>query len=182
MKLTPLDILQREFRRKAFNGLDPEDVEQFLMRVAEGVEELLVEIADLRRQIERAERAGTAAARASATDSDTAVSTTRSRGELNEALENARNDARWIREQAQIEAQRILSDARETREALDTADIRRMTDDYRLALEDQLARLGEIVERRLSTANLGDSDARAGTVGNAARQKESVDDGTERRA
>jgi DivIVA domain-containing protein len=52
VKITPLAIYQKEFRRKAWNGLDPEDVEEFLYQVAEGVEGLLNENAELSRRLE----------------------------------------------------------------------------------------------------------------------------------
>ena len=53
MKITPLDIYQKEFKRKTLNGLDPDDVENFLFHVAEGVEQLLTENAELKRRSER---------------------------------------------------------------------------------------------------------------------------------
>lgn len=48
MKLTPLDIQQQQFKGKMFGGLDPEDVDQFLQVVAQAMEELLKELAELK--------------------------------------------------------------------------------------------------------------------------------------
>lgn len=48
MRISPLDIQQQQFKGKMFGGLDPEDVDQFLQTVAEAMEELLREIAELK--------------------------------------------------------------------------------------------------------------------------------------
>lgn len=99
MKLTPVDILRREFRRKAFHGLDPEDVEQFLCEVAEGVETLLAENAALRRQL------------ASASPSNEAAELLRTREEARLLLDVARKEAQQILAQARAEAERIHREA-----------------------------------------------------------------------
>ncbi|GIX06891.1 MAG: hypothetical protein KatS3mg115_1294 [Candidatus Poribacteria bacterium] len=52
MKLTPIDIYQKQFHRRRLRGLDPEEVEEFLFQVAEAVEDLLEEKMELERRLE----------------------------------------------------------------------------------------------------------------------------------
>lgn len=54
MRITPLDIYQQEFKR-VLRGLDPDEVEDFLERVADDYEELIKENATLKERIESLE-------------------------------------------------------------------------------------------------------------------------------
>jgi DivIVA domain-containing protein len=94
MKISPIEIFQKEFRRKTLNGLDPEDVEEFLYQIAEGVEHLLNENMELKRRLEAHQGAESG-------DGDTSIRTARSA-----------SAARDI-EQARLESRRILADADE---------------------------------------------------------------------
>jgi cell division initiation protein len=51
MELTPLDVRNQNFSKKNFGGCDPEEVKAFLNQVANFLEELLVERADLLKTI-----------------------------------------------------------------------------------------------------------------------------------
>ncbi len=108
MKLTPLDIYQKEFRRKKLNGLDPEDVEQFLFQVAEGLEALLHENAHL---AQRLERGGAQPAEQGAGVGSEAAGAT-GRQVAQREVETARQEAQRIADEARAKAKSIVDDAR----------------------------------------------------------------------
>ncbi len=54
MRITPLDIYQQEFKR-VLRGIDPDEVEDFLERVADDYEQLIGENADLKERVESLE-------------------------------------------------------------------------------------------------------------------------------
>ncbi len=62
LRITPLDIYQQEFKR-VLRGLDPDEVEDFLERVADDYEQVLRENATLKKQIESLESQLTAGGR-----------------------------------------------------------------------------------------------------------------------
>jgi cell division initiation protein len=51
LRITPLDIYQQEFKR-VLRGVDPDEVEDFLERVADDYEQIIKENAALKEQIE----------------------------------------------------------------------------------------------------------------------------------
>ena len=51
MRITPLDIYQKEFRR-VLRGIDADEVEEFLETVADDYEKLIKENKDLKEQME----------------------------------------------------------------------------------------------------------------------------------
>jgi cell division initiation protein len=182
MKLTPLDILRREFRRKAFNGLDPEDVERFLEDVAEGVEGILAENAELRRQIAQQERRATAAERVTADAGNPILVSTRAEEDARRTLEVARREAQEVLARAHSEAQRVLSDAQKKREALATSPIRELAVEYRSVLEDHLDRIRRFLDESGGDAPADDRDATVAEAEKPRRiSKERTDDGSERR-
>ena len=158
MKLTPLAIYQREFRRKAINGLDPEDVESFLFQVAEGVEALLSENEELERRLRRTPTA-------EAAEESEPSNPVPSRAASVRELEQASQEAKRVREAAEVTARRIVEEARTKAEDLlnqarRSAEARgRGTQDPGVARE--LAReYQSILVQHLSrvTEYLGDSD------------------------
>ncbi len=54
MNITPLDILQQQFKGRLFGGLDPDEVDGFLQQVSQEMEQLIRENNDLREQNRRA--------------------------------------------------------------------------------------------------------------------------------
>lgn len=114
MQLTPLDIYQKEFRRKKLNGLDPEDVEQFLFQVAEGLEALLHENARLAQKANGGETP--------AIDDGTDATGAPPRQDARRDVELARQEARRITDEARANAKATIDDARaEARRILDAA-------------------------------------------------------------
>jgi DivIVA domain-containing protein len=108
MKLTPLDIYQKEFRRKKLNGLDPEDVEHFLFQVAEGLEALLHENAQLTQRLER----GAPQTAEEGTGVGSEIGDGPARQAAEQEVEKARQEARRIADEARAKARAIVDDAR----------------------------------------------------------------------
>jgi cell division initiation protein len=96
MNITPLDITQKQFR-KAFRGLDAEEVEAFLSLVASEFEGLIREVTALREAGQRK-------------DDELVEHRGRERA-LQETLVAAQKASEEIREAARKEAQITLSDA-----------------------------------------------------------------------
>ncbi len=96
MKLTPIDIQQQQFR-KSFRGFEPSEVESFLELVGEQIQELSREVSELRLDLGRRERE---------------LEEHREREiTLREAMLTAQRAIDEIREQAQKEAQLVVSEA-----------------------------------------------------------------------
>jgi cell division initiation protein len=54
MNITPLDILQQQFKGRIFGGLDPDEVDGFLQQVSQEMEQLIRENNDLKEQNRKA--------------------------------------------------------------------------------------------------------------------------------
>ncbi len=96
MNVTPLDILQKQFRR-TFRGFDPEEVEAFLALVATEFEALVKDQMALREQTQRQAE-------------DIAEYRSRERA-LHETLVTAQKASEEIRDSARKEAEITISDA-----------------------------------------------------------------------
>jgi cell division initiation protein len=96
MNITPLDIMQKQFR-KVFRGLDPEEVEAFLGLVAVEFEALVKDVVALREENQRK-------------DEEIAEHRSRERA-LQETLVTAQKASEEIREAARKEAEITISDA-----------------------------------------------------------------------
>jgi cell division initiation protein len=127
MTLTPLEIRKQEFAR-AFRGLEPEDVKQFLSVVAADWEAMLDEqrrrqdqIDELRSKIEHYQKIEEALQEALNTARENALRVT----------QQAEEKASLVVEQAETRAQQIVADAdTKAREIVDEADsTRRATED-----------------------------------------------------
>jgi len=159
-RLTPLEIQGASFPTK-FKGYDPEAVREFLRTIAEQVEEEARQRGELRAQVEMLSRQ---------------LEEYRSRAEaLNEALISAQKTAEATIEKAEVEAQRILTEAqsladrlveeaRERAEAVESivaqlraqrraarADLRRLAELlFGLAKEDEAAEKREVESTNLA--------------------------------
>jgi cell division initiation protein len=125
LRLTPSDIYQREFK-KAFRGLDQEDVEDFLDQVAEEYESILSENITLKQQVEALEE------RLGQTDSPEAVNEMiqEAKDKITKKIEEAEEEAEAIRQEAQEEAQKIIQEAKDK-----ARDSRSQTNDAQNAIE-----------------------------------------------
>lgn len=106
MRITPLDIYQQEFRR-VLRGIDPDEVEDFLERIADDYEELIKENAALKERIESLEAQLIGGVKAEQTDdSETAL-----REEANNIIREAKKEADNIVGEARKEADNIIRKA-----------------------------------------------------------------------
>ncbi|MBN1480092.1 DivIVA domain-containing protein [candidate division KSB1 bacterium] len=109
MKLTPLDIRKQEFK-KTMRGFDPEEVEAFLVMVADELElhireknQLNDELIRLRTQLKDYQRV-------ESTLRDTLV---RAQSTVEDSRANSRREAEIIIHEAEIQADNIIKEARE---------------------------------------------------------------------
>ena len=113
MKITPLEIYQQEFK-KAIRGVDPDEVEEFLVKVAESYEEVLKENEQLARQVDSLSSQLDAAGKpGQAAVSSESIRRERDRiildakREAENLIQNARKQSEVIVNRAQKEAQKL---------------------------------------------------------------------------
>lgn len=107
LRITPLDIYQQEFKR-VLRGLDPDEVEDFLERVADDYEQVLRENAALKKQIESMESQSTAGGRIK----QTSASRVAIGKDADDTIRDAKKEAENIVRQAMESAETIISKAR----------------------------------------------------------------------
>jgi cell division initiation protein len=130
MKITPLDIQQREFKGR-FRGYDREEVQAFLRSVSQAVGQLLKENTQLRERVEQLEAQGSDLRRKEATLNDLLVATQA----MTEGLkESARKEADLTLKEAQLKAEDLLKRAHADYEGLQR-DILALRKERMLALE-----------------------------------------------
>ena len=123
MRVTPLDIIKKEFSPARRGGLDPSEVQEFLEEVRETLDGLLKENQRLRDIVARRDAEIAQLKGEEASIKDTLILARR----LTEDLErNARREADLIIGDARLEAQRILMDTADERRGLQT-DIAQLT-------------------------------------------------------
>lgn len=108
MGLTPLDIHNKEFPRKAFNGYDPDAVDEFLDQVIREFEQLIKENGHLRQQLEQVDERMEKYQLMEDTLQKTLVTAQAAAEELKA---NAKREAELIIQQAHLEAERIVAGA-----------------------------------------------------------------------
>ncbi|HEY9068888.1 MAG TPA: DivIVA domain-containing protein [Candidatus Ozemobacteraceae bacterium] len=109
MRLTPLDIYQREFSRKKIGGLDENEVYDFLKKVGREYEAVYAESKDLKDQVERLTAQMKDYLELEKTLKQTLISAQKASGDLKN---NAEKEAELIVKEAEIQAERILDEAR----------------------------------------------------------------------
>ncbi|MCK4777286.1 MAG: DivIVA domain-containing protein [Actinomycetia bacterium] len=107
MKLTPLDIHQKEFRR-GLRGYNEEDVDSFLDEIATEFEKLFQENIDLREQVERLQKKLAQYENFEQTLQDTMLASQKSAEEIQN---NAKRAAELIIRDAELKAKEIVQDA-----------------------------------------------------------------------
>ncbi|NOZ68777.1 MAG: DivIVA domain-containing protein [Deferribacteres bacterium] len=107
MRITPLDIQQKQFSTK-FRGFDMEEVDSFLELIREEMEELLRENANLREEARRFEKQLKEYKNLETTLKDTLVSTQKM---VEEYKNNAKKDAELIIKEAELRAEEIVKEA-----------------------------------------------------------------------
>lgn len=107
MKITPLDIQQREFKGR-FRGYDREEVQAFLRSVSQAVEQLVKENTQLKERVEQLETQGNDLRRKEATLNDLLMTTQAMTDGLKET---ARKEADLILREAEMKAEDLLKSA-----------------------------------------------------------------------
>ncbi len=107
MRITPLDIQQKQFASK-FRGFDMEEVDSFLELLREEMEELLRDNANLRDEARRFEKQLKEYKNIETTLRDTLVKTQEI---VEEYRSTAKRDAELMRKEAELEADKILHNA-----------------------------------------------------------------------
>lgn len=107
MKLTPLDIHHKEFRR-SIRGYDDKEVDDFLDTVADELERLFKENIDLSERIEAAEERVRTYRQMETTINNTLVSAQRSAEDI---VASARIEAGTITREAEVKAKEVIHEA-----------------------------------------------------------------------
>ena len=107
MRITPLDIQQKQFASK-FRGFDMEEVDSFLELIREEMEELLMENANLREEAKRFEKQLKEYKSMEGTLRDTLIGTQQM---VEEYRNNATKEADLIKKEAELRADDIIRDA-----------------------------------------------------------------------
>lgn len=136
MKLTPLDIRHKEFRR-GMRGYADEEVDEFLDEVADEYERLFKENIDLNERLEALEGKVTQYRRIEETLQKTLVSAQQSAEELKT---NATKEAQLILRDAELKARQMVSDLYSDRQKLEKslASLRGVEQDVRFKMRTML--------------------------------------------
>jgi cell division initiation protein len=114
MRLTPLDIQQKQFAR-TLRGYDPREVRQFLEFCSDEFEELVRETIELREEVRGRDRQLAEVREREHALQEALVSARRLADEMRE---QARKDAEVIVAEAELQAERIVQDAHARRTTL----------------------------------------------------------------
>jgi len=109
MRITPLDIQQKEFATK-FRGFDMEEVDAFLELIREEMEELLRDNSNLREESKRLEKQLKEYKNIETTLKDTLVSTQQM---VEEYRNNAAKEADLIKKEAELKSDEMIKQAQE---------------------------------------------------------------------
>ncbi len=107
MRITPLDIQQKQFTSK-FRGFDIEEVDSFLEHIREEMEELLRENANLREDVRRYEKQLKEYKSVESTLKDTLIATQKM---VEDYQTNAKKEAELIMKEAELNAEELMSEA-----------------------------------------------------------------------
>jgi cell division initiation protein len=146
LRITPLDIYQQEFKR-ILRGFDPDEVEDFLERVADDYEQVIKENVALRKQIESLEARLTMNGEMEQVDDSEAAAGEEASNIIRQAKKEADNVIREARKEADSIIRKAKDEAREVRpEAGEIPNevSRRKAD---LLLEEARKKANELVEK-----------------------------------
>lgn len=113
MRITPLDIYQQEFK-KVLRGVDPDEVEDFLERVADDYEQVIKENTALREQIEPLEAQLAIGSSTKKSDDSEAVARRTASEIISEAKKKADSVVQEARKEAGNLIRRAEDEARES--------------------------------------------------------------------
>ena len=130
MRLTPLDIQQREFK-KSFRGYDAEDVNEFLNKVHSEYEALYSENKAMKERILKLQEETKTYIEMERTLKSALVSAQKSAQEM---IKNAKKESELILKEAELNAEKIIEDSR-----LEAKDI--MSDIKKLAQQKEMMKI-----------------------------------------
>ncbi|MCL2844887.1 MAG: DivIVA domain-containing protein [Chitinivibrionia bacterium] len=110
MQITPLEIRKFTFRKKAFNGIDPDHLDSFLQQIASQVEEQTSENTAMSSKIKDLENQLAHYKKIDRTLNETLMTAQRA---TDDARANAQKEAELIIKDAQVRADRYESESRE---------------------------------------------------------------------
>lgn len=114
MRITPLDIYQQEFKR-VLRGFDPDEVEDFLERIADDYEQLIKENTVLKERIESLEAQLATSVETEQTDASETIAREDASGIIREAKKEADSVIREARREADNIIAKAKDEAREIR-------------------------------------------------------------------
>lgn len=163
MKLTPLDIHQKEFRH-VLRGYNEEEVDSFLDEVANEFERLFQENIDLKEQVERLQKKLAQYENFEQTLQDTMIAAQKSAEDIQN---NAKRAGELIIRDAELKSKEMMQEAFSQHQTFETnfTNLKKMADDFRdrfkTILEEYLKKLEEIdkAEARLPEELLAASAA-----------------------
>jgi cell division initiation protein len=112
LRITPLDIYQQEFKR-VLRGIDPDEVEDFLERVADDYEQVLKENSTLKDRVESLEAQLAAGGRPDQTDGPDEAAREHASSIIREATKEADTLIREARREADNIVRKAKDEARE---------------------------------------------------------------------
>ncbi len=142
LRITPLDIYQQEFKR-VLRGLDPDEVEDFLERVADDYEQVLRENATLKKQIESLESQLAAGGRARRTG----ASMPAIEQNADHLIKDAKKEAENVVRQAMESAETIVSKARNEARQIRSEAGEGKREETELLVEEARAKANELLEK-----------------------------------
>ena len=146
MRVTPLDIIQKQFSPARRAGYEPEEVRQFLEQVRESMEDLLKESQRLREQLTRRE---SEIDELRSKESDVKHTLMLARRVSDDMERQARRESDVIVGEARLEAEKILLTASDERRELQ-ADIHQAEDDHDIGRLDALQSEFDAIVNELS--------------------------------
>lgn len=153
MKITPLDIHQKEFRR-ALRGYNEEEVDAFLDEVAKEMERLFQENIDLTERVERLEKKVAQYQSFEQALQETMLAAQKAAGDLKQ---NAEKTAQLIIRDAQMKAEQVKRQALAERDRVraEIVFLRQIADGFKKAFLEFLKKQGDtIVEIESLTSKL----------------------------
>ncbi len=132
MRLSPADIRQQQFTGRMLRGFDRDEVDRFLDQVAEDYESVIKENALLKEQLAAFEERSRSTADLERTLQDTLVTTQRLTDEMKA---NTKRETALMLREAEINAEKILEDAR-SEEARIVTEVKQLKRTRRQLVED----------------------------------------------
>lgn len=145
MRLTPLDIHQKEFRR-SLRGYSEEEVDAFLEEVANEFERVFQENIELKEQVERLQRKLSQFENFEQTLQDTMLAAQKS---AEEVQGNAKRAAELIIRDAELKAKEVVQRSYGERQQIQTeaAGLKRLVDDFREKVKATIQNYTELLDR-----------------------------------